>query len=162
MSEIQQLRSEFRADLRDIKSDLNLAVARIEHSLEHTETTIMQRMTQQENRIMSNLNPIAEWRIEAEKRLAEHTQATRIISAIFGSAFMSGAAGAFASIAFFASSVAFLTASCAFEVASWACFCMSFRGSLGLSPSPASAIEKHTPAARMRAVVRLRSMSKTP
>lgn len=84
MSDLQQLRTEFRADLRDLKSDLNLAVARIEHTLEHTETAIMQRMTQQENRIMSNLTPIADWRIEVEKRLAQHTQATRIAAAVFG------------------------------------------------------------------------------
>ena len=84
MSDLQQLRTEFRDDIRDLKSDLNVAVSRIERTLEHTETTIMQRMTQQENRIMSNLAPIADWRIEVEKRLAVHAQTTRIAAAIFG------------------------------------------------------------------------------
>ena len=84
MSDLQQLRTEFRDDIRDLKSDLNVAVSRIERTLEHTETTIMQRMTQQENRIMANLTPIADWRIEVEKRLAVHSQTTRIAAAIFG------------------------------------------------------------------------------
>jgi len=84
MSDLQQLRTEFRDDIRDLKSDLNVAVSRIERTLEHTEAAIMQRMTQQENRIMSNLTPIADWRIEVEKRLAVHSQTTRIAAAVFG------------------------------------------------------------------------------
>jgi hypothetical protein len=84
MSDLQQLRTEFRDDIRDLKSDLNVAVSRIERTLEHTEAAIMQRMTQQENRIMANLTPIADWRIEVEKRLAVHAQTTRIAAAIFG------------------------------------------------------------------------------
>ena len=96
MSDAQdKLRAEFRADIRELKTDfhseLNAAVSRIEASIKaHSEssavrqTELVSRIQSHDDRQTASFTSMMEWRILVEKRLAEQTQISKISSGVFG------------------------------------------------------------------------------
>jgi hypothetical protein len=94
-SSTDRLRNEFKADIRELKSDfsadLNAAVARIEASLKaHSEASaarqaeLVSRIQSHDDRQTASFNAVTDWRILVETRLAQQSQATKISASIFG------------------------------------------------------------------------------
>ena len=94
-SSTERLRNEFKADIRELKSDfsadLNAAVSRIEASLKtHAEASaarqaeLVSRIQSHDDRQTASFNAITDWRILVETRLAQQSQATKISASIFG------------------------------------------------------------------------------
>jgi len=94
-SSTERLRNEFKADIRELKSDfsidLNAAVARIEASLKaHAEASaarqaeLVSRIQSHDDRQTASFNAVTDWRILVETRLAQQSQATKISASIFG------------------------------------------------------------------------------
>ena len=91
-----KLRSEFKDDIKELKSDfsfdLNTAVARIEASIKaHSDSSaarqseLVARIQAHDDRQTANFSSIMDWKILVETRLAAQAQSNKVSAAVFGS-----------------------------------------------------------------------------